>query len=446
MLPQNSSFVHLYIARFLAFSLALAPAAFISAARPVRAELPEVLSLPQAYELALKQSEPLMRNAEEVKAAEARYKEAWSHLYPQVHFGVTQRLRDGSSDSNGGSSGVSFTETGTSSRSKHPFQTSLTVEQPLFTGFRDFYIIEAAEFDINASRYDQTRHTELLYSDVADIFLQIVYFEKVLKLYDKTDQVLGERISDLKRFIDLGKSRASEIEAAEADRADLGAAKAQTQGLLDASREMLAFLVGRPAAELALSSDNVPYLPPGLDELIASSRNRSDIRAASERVSGAGKELIASERERWPVVSLTGNAYPYSDPDDNRNWDLLVKMDLPIFEGGGIDARVEQSRAKERSAELSAQELRRIAEREVRVSYSQVTAARSEAARLKKLLEATRKNYQSQRKDYELGVVTNLEVLDAIRSVQNAERRLLEAETTISRNFVRLQVAAGVLP
>lgn len=444
---MNNSVIHVF--RRPASACLFAAVTFTAvlfSAGTASAEDPVKLSLDQAYQLALQKSESLQRKQEDAKAAEARYREAWSHVYPQLHAGATQRLRDGNSSNSRFSSGSDFTETGSTGSSKHPFETSITVNQPIFTGFRDFYLIEAAQYDINASRYDQTRHAELLYSDVADIYLQIIYFRQVLKLYDKTGKVLDERISDLKRFIDLGKSRTSEIEAAEADRADLGAAKAQTNGLLDASMEMLAFLVGVPADRLELDPRKLAYSPPPLDQLVAAGRERPDIKAAKERLSGAGKELIASERERWPVVSFTGNAYPYSDPDEDRNWDMLVKLDLPIFEGGGIDARVEQSRAKQRSAELTTLELERTAEREVRVSYSDVKAAREEASRLKKLLEATRKNYDSQRRDYELGVVTNLEVLDAIRSVQNAERRLVEAETKIDRNLVRLQVAAGELP
>ena len=402
------------------------------------------LSLSDCYQLALTQSESLQRKGEDVKAAEARYREALSAIYPNLHAGATQRVRDGNSSS-GGSSSVDFTSTGSSAQGKHPFQTSLTLTQPIFTGFRDFYLIQASEFEIQASKFDQTRSAELLYQDTADIFHQVVYFEKVLKLFQKTDRVISQRINDLRRFVDLGKSRTSEIEAAEADKADLGAATAQTSGLLDATKEMLAFLIGRPVAEIRLNPASAPVEPKPLDDLLSQGRERADIHAEKQRVAGASKELIASTRERWPVISFVGNAYPYSDPDDNRIWDMLVKLDVPIFEGGGIDARIEQSRVKERNAQLSAQEIARVADREIRVAYSDVRASREEVDRLKTLLNATKKSYESQRRDYELGVVTNLDVLAAIRDVQNAERRLLEAETSVQRNLVRLQVAAGSL-
>ena len=408
---------------------------------------PEELSLTECFRLAITQSESLQRTAQEIRAAEARYQEAVSLLYPTLNLAATQRFRDSLSSSSsvssndtpgGGSNNLNV-------RSKHPLDTALVLRQPIFTGFREYYTAQATKREIAAVGFDKQRQSELLYQDVATIYYQIGFLQEDLTILKRTERALEERVGDLRRFVELGKSRDSEIEAAMSDQADTEAVQARISGLLDSSKELLAFLVGRLADDFSIRDrTNLPTVR-GLDELLAAARNRADIKASSARVESAATELLASERERWPTISFEGNLYPYQDPDTERQWDALFRFQLPIFDGGGIDARVEQSRAKEKSLQLAEQQVRRLAERDVRVAHSAALSSLTELQRLQKLLETRRKNYTSQRRDYELGVVTNLEVLDAIRNVQEAERRLLEAKTRLRTNVVELQVAAGDL-
>lgn len=402
------------------------------------------ITLQQSYELALKQSEDLQRKAEDIRAAKARYDEVLAALYPNVHALASQRFRN--NQTAGGSPSTSDVNNNTSSVrsfSKHPFESSIFVRQPIFTGFREQYLAAATEGRIEALGYDMARDKELLYQDVADVFNQIIYYEEDLKILKKTQGVFTQRIEELRQFIKLGKSRESEIDAAQSDVADLGATQERVAGLLGASKQLLAFLVGKDAAGLKLQPDNQLMLVPPIEVALAQAHERADIRAEQSRTEAAQKETKAAERERWPVVSLDGNYYPYEDPDTGRDWDLVFRFDLPLYEGGAIDARIEQNRAKARSAALLAQRTSRVAEREVRVAYNDVTAAQAELKRLESLVATTRKSYQAQHRDYELGVVTNLEVLSSIRSIQEAERRLLEAKTILRTSIVKLRVASG---
>lgn len=408
----------------------------------VLAEQSQPLTLADCYSIGKQASESLMRKDEDVKAAEAKYKEAISLLYPKLTASLSQRFKNTASNNSGGGSNLDSSG-GFQGQGKHPFQTTLSVKQPIFSGFRDLYLAESSKSDIKAIGFDRERSAQLLYSDIAEVFNQVVYYGEDLKLLSKAEEVLSERIVDLKRFIDLGKSRESEIQAAQSDLADVGATKARVQGLLGASKEMLAFLLNRNASTLVLKDEPLPILTSSIDGLLDQSKSRADIQAAIERLNSAQKQRKAAEREHWPVFSLEGNYYPYQDPDSERDWDVLFKLDLPLYDAGEIDARIAQSKAAERSSALSSQEGVRVAEREVRTAYNNLEASQSEVNRLKALLNAAKKNFEAQRRDYELGVVTNLDVLAAIRTTLDAARRLLDAETTLKVNFAKLKVSAG---
>lgn len=421
----------------------------ISNAENKNGQKPE-MTLSEAYELSLKQSESLQRKEQDILGAEARYREALAAIYPNLHFITSERIRNSesfgfnsnSNNSNTSSNG-SVSNNGSRSNSKDQFETSFNLKQPIFNGFREFLISDAAKLEISAIRNDRERAKELLYLDVADVFHQIVLYSGDLKILNETTKVLNQRIDELGKFIELGKSKDSEILAARSDIADLEVTKSQVQGLMNASKELLAFLTGLPASELNLKEtpDIVPVLP--LDNYLEQVKQRNDVQAAAERRDSSEKQVTATERERWPGFNFEGNLYPYESPDSDREWDLLFKMDIPIFEGGAISARADQQRAILQSNNLALSELKRASERDVRVAFQNYESAKDVVKSSKSLVESSRKNYESQRKDYEVGVVTNLDVLQSIRQKQDAVRRLLQAETDLRVDLIRLQIAAG---
>jgi outer membrane protein TolC len=409
------------------------------------------LTLEQCYQLLLVQSESLGQKAEAVKAAEASYREAVSFVYPHLNLGASQRVR--SSESFGFSQNDIATEgtpgggmsSGGRSIAQHPFETSITLQQLLFSGFRELHLSRAAQSEIGASQYDLARSRELLYLDLADVYHQILWFQGDLTILDRTKKVLLSRIGELNHFISLGRSRESEILAAQSGVADLDTSVDQIRGLLAASREMMAFLIGRPVGTFKLSTVTAVIPVESLDRYLSRAQERFDFRAAEKRRESVADQVVASEREHWPELRFEGNYYPYLDPDTNKEWDVFIRMQVPIFDGGAIDARTEQQRARLRSQELAVRETQRAADREVRIAYQRLIATQAQLKSVDRLLTVARKNYDAQRHDYELGIVTNLDVLGAIREVHEAERRLSTLNVQARIQQVQLEVAAGGL-
>jgi outer membrane protein TolC len=72
-------------------------------------------------------------------------------------------------------------------------------------------------------------------------------------------------------------------------------------------------------------------------------------------------------------------------------------------------------------------------------------ASRAREKSLATLVADAEKSYESQRADYKLGIVTNIDVLQAIRQVEDAKRRLLAAGVESHINSIKLAVASGDL-
>lgn len=407
-------------------------------------------SLEETYILSLQNSESLKIQDQQLRIAEANYRAAVSQLYPQVDFRAEYVERDNvdfgrvirgrvpAVDDPAGPAGGNLGQLGRSQTS-----TRAVVTQPIFNGFREFLLADAAQKETEAVSWTNIRARELLYLDVSDLFFQIAFNQAELKVVQQAAKTLRERVDELKEFIELGKSRESEVYAAMADLADMQAVEERILGLTKATKELLAFLTALPANRLSLEVDlKKPVLLPQ-EEYLKLAKERSDIRSQLLRAEAQKDRVTATKRQRWPAINFLGNGYGPDDPDRNREWDLIVELSLPVFDWGRISAQTEAEEARLEIVNLETAQRLRLAERDIRFAYTNTVTAMEQIDNLKKLKDASSKNYELQKQDYKNGVVTNLEVLQSIRQLQEAERRLLLANQEYFTNYAALRVAAG---
>jgi outer membrane protein TolC len=396
------------------------------------------LTLDQAYQKALARSEALQITEEQEKFAKGRYDEAFSAIFPQINLSASELFRN-SQDGFGNEGGI------VPSGSRRRFRSSVSFTQPIFRGFREFLLADAAKFELSAAAQLIERRKQELFLEVATSYEQLRLNRADLKVLARTMETLGERIRELGEWVKLGKSKASEISAAEAERADLAALVEQVKGAEAAATEYLTFYLGDEASDYELTGPRLIPASSTLEQYVLKGRERADIRASANQLASLTKQVSVASRERLPAINLSGNYYPYQDPDSAQDWDISVSLQVPLFDAGRISSRVSQQEALRRQGELNLQQLYRIAERDIRSSYAQLVASRAREKSLATLVADAEKSYESQRADYKLGIVTNIDVLQAIRQVEDAKRRLLAAGVESHINSIKLAVASGDL-
>lgn len=413
------------------FGFLLIFAAFLCAAA-------EPISLHDAYQRALARSEALQITEQQEVFAKGRYDEAISAIFPQVTLTASELFRN-SQEGFGNEGGI------VPAGNRRRFRSSVSFTQPIFRGFREFLLADAAKFELTAAGLAKERRKQELFLEVATSYEQLRLSVADLKILARTKETLDERISELKAWVKLGKSKASEISAAEAERADLAALVEQVKGGAAAASEFLSFLVGAEIEGLQLLPPVLNNAVLDLDEYLQRGRERADIKASAAQVASLTKQVSVAKRERLPSINLSGNYYPYQDPDSAQDWDISVNLQVPLFDAGRISSRVSQQEALRRQGELSLQQLYRASERDIRTAHAQLIASRAREKALATLVADAEKSYEFQRADYKLGVVTNLDVLQAIRQVEDSKRRLVAAEVESHINAIRLAVASGDL-
>ncbi len=404
------------------------------------------LSLNECYQKVLEKRETLKQRQAEIQGAEARYDQAIAELFPRVAINANQRYRD--NPFFGSLTRGSFNDPSTGlprSRvlGRSLFETSATLSQPLFRGFREFALSRASEAEQAALRQQLIRDKQLVYLDVADLYYQILLYQEQELALSRSQQIFRLRIKEIKEFIALGKSKESEQFAAEAELAQQALTKVQTRRILAATREMLSSLLGRSALDLELAPLATVQDTPHIEPLLVKINERSDIRARNESERMVAELITAEQRNWWPTLDLDLSSIQIDDPNRNRDWEALMRLSIPVFDGGRINARVAEQQARLLRAQAESLEQQRIAEQELRVSHQNLLHAKSALKEARALLEARQKSYNAQIIDYRAGRVTNLDVLNALNLLQQSELSLIESRFTEANEYARLRVASG---
>jgi len=390
------------------------------------------ISFQEAYQLAIKTSETYAQQADTTAAALARIDELKGSVLPHIYLLASELLQENPHLS-GSLSSIS--------QSSLP-QAQLQLTQPLFSGFRDLLALKAGKAHHRSAAYDEARAKSLLYQGVGQAYLDVWRIQREIKIRRQLVTDTLERISQLGRFIKIGRSRTSEVIAA---RSQLAQTEAQVEIALGEElgyEQILQFLTG-------LNDHLVPQdLPlPGLEPLdlfLAMTVNRSDVLAREEDVNVArfGEEI--TRRQRFPTIGLTADYYfKRTGIQENIHYDALFSASFPIFDSGLTTAQVRESEAGRHSTEEALTLARRSAERDVRTAYENLRWTLSALKAFDKAVDLAGKNVKAQAHDYRLSLVTNLDVLDSLTSLASSQLVRSQTQEQAILAHIQLLVASG---
>lgn len=392
------------------------------------------IALDECYALALRRSEELAQRGEAVAELEARVAELWSALRPRVSLVGTETVQDTPRNV----SGISTTFT-----QRHREQAQVAVRQPLFSGLREFLAARAAKVQTRSAELALERARHLLYEDAARAYLDLLGARREIAIRQALVAITDERIEELNGRRKLGRSRPSELLAAESQRAQIEAGLAAARGAERVTQAKLRFLTGLEQ-DLEPRAVALPQEAP-VEPFLAAAARRPDVEAARADRAALGYAVDMVRRKRWPTLNLDGNYYLRRPPgfQDRVKWDAVASLELPLYSGGSISAQVRQAEAARRSADQALSLAVRKAELEARTSHRDLRSALAVARALENAERLAQANAKAQAEDYRLGLVTNLEVLESHNALQETRLRLDSARLEAYWSRVRLGVAAG---
>ena len=312
---------------------------------------------------------------------------------------------------------------------------------------------EAARAEYLATVQAQRAFQLSLIGDVASTYMAIRSAEQRLQLALSTVENRRDEVRISKVRLDAGIASALEYNQAKALLAQAETQLSEIRLLLARQSNYLRLLVGtvpdaRPPEPLPLNRQLLePALAAGLPSQLLFSR--PDIIAAEERLRAARANIGVARAAFFPRISLTGSAgYASAELDglvsgENRIWSIGPSVSLPIFDFGGRRANLTVAEARENIAVAEYERTVQAAFREVADALAGRRYLAEQLARQEGNVRTLRNIAELADVRYDEGVVNFLQVLDAERSLFDAEQALLQIRRAQLENLVALYVSLG---
>jgi outer membrane protein, multidrug efflux system len=238
--------------------------------------------------------------------------------------------------------------------------------------------------------------------------------------------------------------------------------KAQVSGLrqnlselqreTDILENRITTLLGKPAGEMKFpakdmtAKDKMVDVPVGLpSDLLA---RRPDIIAAEYRILEAYNRVGEAQAARLPSISLTGNGGFASSAllnllSGGLTFGLAPKIDIPVFDAGKRKAKVEANKARAQIAEDTYRKTVMTAFEEVENALVNLASRKEQKIILKDKADSLRQVREQSLQKLELGIISQLEILDVERELFQSERSLAQMDRSLYDDTITLYKALG---
>ena len=310
--------------------------------------------------------------------------------------------------------------------------------------------VEAQTAEFKATEADWRAGYLSLVSDVSTTYFQIMQFDEMAAQQDKTLQKNRDILAAYEAMMQQGLVPQTRVMQQRAEINRMSKDLIELQRLRALAANALATLLGTPAGDLQVPPGSLqqrvqlPTVPEGLpSELL---KRRPDVVAAEYRVLVAYDLVGQSKLAQLPSISLTGrggtSSFALGSLLKSFTFGLLPSINFPIFDPS-VKARIKTSEAR---TEVAEQQYRRVvmgAFEEVENALVNLDAHRRQRVELQAQSEQLATVATQVEAQLNEGMVSQLEVFEAQRSLLSAQLALLANHQQILSDTVTLYKALG---
>ena len=166
----------------------------------------------------------------------------------------------------------------------------------------------------------------------------------------------------------------------------------------------------------------------------------------------AVKEVAKNRSANYPTVDLVANYITsnaagsmYGVGVDNINRSIGVQLNVPIYQGGALNSKWREAEHNRERVRQELENARRSVAQQTRQAYLGVVSGIAQVKALQQALISSASVLESSKLGQEVGVRTNLDVLNAQQQLYSTRRDLYQAEYNYLLSQLQLKAAAGML-
>jgi outer membrane protein len=293
-----------------------------------------------------------------------------------------------------------------------------------------------------------------LLTEVAGKYFNVLQSEDALESMVSELEAVSNQLDQIQSLYDRQLARVTDLYQVQASLAAVEAQQLQLQVQLALNREALFSVSGLTAGELSgLREDaDIPPLESSISFWVSQAKkNNHQIRAQKFAVSAANKRIDERRGAYMPqvnfIVQRQDSNLGFENILINQTETTYLGLDLsiPIYAGGSNRAGVSEAASQHRIAESQLRQIELQASEGVRSAYLQVQSAETLIQAAQKLVDSTTLSLTAMQRGFELGAVTSVDVLNALRDQFRSERDLQQVRYEHVKSILLLKRDTGLL-
>ena len=302
-----------------------------------------------------------------------------------------------------------------------------------------------------ASDKKQSIVTALSYQ-VAMLFYGLIYEFQSLKVMDDAIASLDRHLEIVKKRVEAGTATEYDILKTEAQKATTLSQRIDLESDYAKKQTILKQLIGENRSHViclkgAFDTTKINTNP---DSLIKNALdNRSDRALALRMKESAHAQYEIARKENMPVIGCHATAgfkdgiFPNID-DTRFNTTIGVQASIPIYDGKRASSHIAEAKQNEEAAMAGLADLEERIASEVAQATTEVDAAYAKIGVSTTKVTFADKTLALAKMQYESGVITNNDVLDAENDFEQAKLGLLQNQYGYVVNHYMLDQATGM--
>jgi outer membrane protein TolC len=402
----------------------------------------KLLTLSEAFRLALRNNESFGITEEGVRRVRLAYDKALALLLPTLRVEGTYTFYDTELAFDFGNRRVVLQQ-------KSQFGGLGTFTMSLFDA-RALPGLRQTKIQAKASE-ESTAFTQAdLLFEVSRTFVSVLAAQRLVEVNRNAVIVAEEHLRDARAQAKAGTALRLAVTRAEIEVVKAQREHTRAQNGLEAAWVALRYLVGAPVRG-ALARPVPPSLGSrAVAELVVEAqRSRRDLRAAAREIESARKGLDVAYGSFYPSLGLlaSSRATPATGLANRvLNSQTVFTLGWTIFDGGVRYAELKEKHSLLREATLKHQQLTRQIEREVRTARLELDTAEAALVTSRRELDLARENHGMVMARFRAGLATTIEAVDASTQLATAEVSVLREELNVDTMRINLLRATGVDP
>jgi outer membrane protein TolC len=341
----------------------------------------------------------------------------------------------------------------------------LSVQQPLFTGFRLEAGTESARMLERSAGFDLEKDRSEFVFAVKSAYWGLARAREYETVVGETIREVQEHLKDVRAFFEQGLLTKNEVLRTELQLSNAELMAIDARNAVEIARTSLASLIGLPLGtdiELTTSAESLAARTPdpaiaggdaaAAEALLATALGgRAELKSADFRIRASEAGLKAAKAGRYPQVSLAGNYY-YLRPNARilpaldkfkGTWDVGLAVSFDLWNWGQTRNQTDQAKAQL----AQAQDARKLLEDQAVLDVTQSRLALARAGDKIKVAGAAlgqaEENLRIVRERFREGVALNADVLDAEVFLLQAKVSRAQAAIDLALAQARLEKALG---